>query len=176
MQPVAVAEPDLRERTGIRHVVHLHMQPRGSLNARLDARHRPVQIRREDKLFQNRIGATRKADANAVEGFFTVRSHQLANRIDNRLNRLIRIIRQRNDILRNNLAAKIRHRNRRLRRMNIQRDHRPLVIQFKKRRPASARRPSRRPFKYPSLLDQVFDDQRNSAALQAGDAGKISAR
>jgi len=60
--------------------------------------------------------------------------------------------------------------------MNVERDHGSLVIQFEKRRPASAWRSSCRPFEYPSLVDQIFDDQRNGAALQAGDASKIGAR
>jgi hypothetical protein len=59
--------------------------------------------------------------------------------------------------------------------MNIERDHGSLVIQLEKRRSAAAGRSSRRAFEYPPLLDQIFDDQRNGAALQAGDAGKIGA-
>ena len=55
------------------------------------------------------------------------------------LNRLVRIGRQRHHVLRHNLAAQIGDRNRRLRRVNIQRNHRALMIQFKKGRPAPTR-------------------------------------
>jgi hypothetical protein len=60
--------------------------------------------------------------------------------------------------------------------MNIERDHGSLVIEFEKGRAASAGRSSRRAFEDPPLLDQVFHDQGNGTALQAGDAGKIGAR
>jgi hypothetical protein len=60
--------------------------------------------------------------------------------------------------------------------MNVERDYGSLVIQFQKRWSAAAGRSSRRAFKDPPLLDQIFDDQRNRAALQTRDAGKIGAR
>src|SRR5580704_10383757 len=60
--------------------------------------------------------------------------------------------------------------------MNIESDHRALMIQLQKSGPASTRRPSRRSLENPFFLDQVFDDQRHCAALQAGDASKIRAR
>ena len=62
-------------------------------------------------------------------------------------------------LARDDLAAKIRHCNCRLRGMNIKRNHRTLMIQFKKGRPSPTRRSSRRTFEYPPLLNQIFDNQ-----------------
>ena len=59
-------------------------------------------------------------------------------------------------------------RHRRLRRMDVERDDCALMVQFEKCRSATARRSSRRAFEDPLLLDQVFDNQRDRAALQAG--------
>jgi len=85
-----------------------------------------------------------------------------------------RIGRQRDHILGDDLAAQDGDRNRRLRWMNIERDHGALVVQFEKGRSAAAWRSARRTLKDPPLLDQIFDDQRNGAALQTGDASQIS--
>jgi hypothetical protein len=60
--------------------------------------------------------------------------------------------------------------------MDVERDHGSLVIQFEKGRSAAAGRSSRRALEYPSFLDEVFDDQRNRAPLQAGDASEIGTR
>jgi hypothetical protein len=57
--------------------------------------------------------------------------------------------------------------------MNIERDHGALVVQFEKGRSSAAWRSARRTLKYPPLLDQIFDDQRNGAALQTRDASQI---
>src|SRR5437899_1301820 len=176
VQAVAVAEPHLGEGAGVGHVVHLDVQAGGALNAGLDARYRPVEIRGEDKFFEPGVGAAGKTDADAIERFVAMGRHQLANCRDDALDRLIRIGRQRDDILSDDLAAKIGDDNCRLRGMNIERDYGSLVIQFEKSRSASAGRSSRRAFKDPLLLDQIFDDQRNGAALQTGDAGKIGTR
>ncbi len=165
VQAVAIAEPDLGERAGVGYVVHLDVQAGGALNAGFDARYRPVQVGGEDEFFKQRIGAAWKTDADAIKRFVAVGRDQLANCRDDALDRLGRIGRQRDDILGDDLAAKVGDRNRRLRGMNIECD-----------RSASAGRPSRRALEYPPLVDQVFDDQRNGAALQAGDASKVGAR
>src|ERR1700733_10620009 len=60
--------------------------------------------------------------------------------------------------------------------MNIQRNHSPLMIQFEKGRSTSAWWPPRRPLQNPLILYQIFDDQRDRAPLQTGDAGKVGAR
>src|SRR6202012_388527 len=60
--------------------------------------------------------------------------------------------------------------------MNIQRNHSPLMIQFKKSRSASAWWPPRRPLQNPLILDQIFDDQRDRAALQTRNSRKICTR
>ena len=60
--------------------------------------------------------------------------------------------------------------------MNIQRNYSPLMIQFKKGRSASAWWPPRRPLQNPLILDQIFDDQRDRAPLQARDSRKVRTR
>src|SRR5258708_31118015 len=114
VEAVAVTEPDLRERAGIRNVVHLHAKARGALYARLDAENRPVQVRSEDQLIQQWIRSPWKADADAVEGFIGVGSDEFANRRNDGDNRFARISRQHHNILRNDPAAKVRDSDRRL--------------------------------------------------------------
>ena len=111
---VAFAEPDLGERAGVSHVVHLDTQAGGALNAGFDASYRPVEVRCEDEFFQQRVGAARKTDADAVERFVAVCRDQLANRRDDALDRFGRIGRKRDDILGDDLAAEIGNGNRRL--------------------------------------------------------------
>src|SRR5258707_2056017 len=82
VQAVAIAKPDLGERTGISYIVHLDVKAGGALDTRLDARYRPVQVGSEDKLFKVRVSAAGKTDTDPVERFVAVRRDQLANRRD----------------------------------------------------------------------------------------------
>src|ERR1700722_14202552 len=105
-----------------------------------------------------------------------MRGDHFINSRNDRLNRLVRIDRKWHDILRNDLAAEIGHRDRSLRRMNVERDDSPLMIELEERRSAPPRQPPRRPLKDPLVLDEIFDDQRYRAALQARNSGKICPR
>ena len=79
-------------------------------------------------------------------------------------------------LLRDEAPVGIRQRHRDLRRAYVHADDDALVVQPQKRGTASTGEPAGGALQNPLLLDQLFDDQRYGAPLQARYAGQVRAR
>jgi hypothetical protein len=173
---IAIAEPDFGQGAGVGDIVHFDTKAGGTLDARFDAQYRPVEVGREDELFEKRICAARQTDADAIEGLVAMRLDELANGGHKRLNRLVGVGRQVDDILCDDLAAEIGDGDGALGRMNVESNDSALVVELQKGGAAATREATCRTFENPLLFDEVFDDQGYRAALQAGDASEIGSR
>ena len=73
-------------------------------------------------------------------------------------------------------GPRVRYGDRRLCWMNVQRNYGPLMVQLKKGRVTATRQLSCRTIQHPPLADQILDNERYGASLQAGDTGQVSPR
>src|SRR5579872_7481833 len=104
VHPVAVSEPDFRQRTRIGHVVSNNGKAGGLLNTRLELSDWPVHVWCKDGLLKVRIKAAGKIDANALEGPLRMRPKHLLHGIQNYGNHVFWIGGQVHGIVRNDFA------------------------------------------------------------------------
>ena len=81
----------------------------------------------------------------------------------------------RHHFLGSEFSVDVRQRHGDLKRPDIDSDDDAIVIEAQKCRPPAARQPSRGTFQDPVAFNELLDDQRNGAALQAGNAGEVGA-
>ena len=124
-----------------------------------------MQIRREDQSFAFRIDSPGQADPDTLYRFAREICLEPQNAVDQQFDRRRRIRAEWDERPRKQAPIQVNHRDRRLCRVNISGDDHQVFIQAEQRGPASARPACDRALLHPFLFDQLFDDQRNRAAL-----------
>jgi hypothetical protein len=186
MHSISIAKPDFRQRARVRHIVRYNGHSRRLLYAGLDVCNWPADVGREYRFTLTRpsdagisevkIKASGQTYAYAIEGPIFVRSNNLLDRTYNGGDYFLWVFRQRNQTLRNNPATQIRHGQRGLRRVNIQREYATLAVYIQESRPSATWKATHRTFHNPTFGKQFFDDERNRASLQSRNPCQVSSR
>jgi hypothetical protein len=109
VQSVARSKPDFRQRAGVGNVIHHHRQSRGLFDMRLDVADRPIDIGGEHDLIEIGVESAGKIDSDAVERAIAMGSNHLAQRIENCSHHFFGILGKFDNLLGDNVAAKIGH-------------------------------------------------------------------
>ena len=165
--PIHVPEPKLRKQAGIGGIVQFYFQSGAALYRFPDVEAGPLQIRREDQALRTGVHAPRQADADAFKGFLRVLLAQAFHALDNLRHGSGGIGEQRQRFARKKPPIQIDHGDHRLGGAEIAYQHGQIVVQVEQGGPAPARQPRHGAFPNPTFLEQILDDQRNRAALQA---------
>ena len=134
-----------------------------------------LQVGREDQAVGAGLEAAGQADADAFDLFSAAGAQEALDAFDDAVDGGLGIGGGGHHFLRRELAVGVGQGDGGLHWADVDADDDALVIEAQKGRAAAAREASGGAFEHPVLFDQLFDDEGNGAALQAGDAGEVGA-
>ena len=169
------AEPQLRQRARVRRVLHRDGQPDGRFDERAEIDVAPAEVRREHQP-AGRADSSRQADPHTLAHDPRVRAshgrHGAGQLAHERLGRMGRGPRR---LLHESGVDASKANRCRLRPQLHGHDARTLDIEVQRPGTPAARRRADGAFGHPALIDQLIDDRRDRAALQAGSPRQIRA-
>src|SRR5262249_41043193 len=134
------------------------------------------QVWREQQATRRLIEPARKTDADAFDLLLAASGHDALDGIHQAVAGALGIGGRGHHLLRSELAVGVGERDGGLRRPDIDADDHALIVEAKKSGTTSTRQAAGGTLDDPILLDQLLYDQRDGAALEAGEPRQIGAR
>src|ERR1017187_9247160 len=171
-----VFEPNGGEHAGVGGVFEFHLDASGLHDGSAQIEIPPLEIGGEDQTVGALVEPAWEADADAFEFLAAAGISDALNALQEVIDGGFGIGRRGDDFAGGELAVGIGQGNGGLLGADVDADDDAVVIEAQERRTAAAGQAAGGALDDPGLIDQLFNDQRNGAALQAAEAGEVGAR